>query len=177
MKKPDWKSTFELIGIAAIVASLIFVGLQLRQESAVATRESSTDFVGTSIELAQMFSDNRDIWIRGLDGEELSTEELFTFNAMVRVFFVDRVNRWSRATLGIDRLGGSPELLARYVAVYLHQYPGLRAAFESIDTKIDLMNKAVNAPTTSEFRTLVSETVREFDANPPELPEKDYIVF
>ena len=36
MKKTDWKSIAELIGIAAIVASLIFVGLQMRQSHEIA---------------------------------------------------------------------------------------------------------------------------------------------
>jgi len=36
MKKTGWKDTAELIGIAAIVASLIFVGLQMRQSQAIA---------------------------------------------------------------------------------------------------------------------------------------------
>ena len=40
MKKTDWKTTAELIGIAAIVASLVFVGLQLKlsQDIAVAAQ-------------------------------------------------------------------------------------------------------------------------------------------
>ena len=40
MKKADWKSIAELIGIGAIVASLIFVGLQLRQEQNIAIVDS-----------------------------------------------------------------------------------------------------------------------------------------
>lgn len=36
MKKTDWKETAELIGIAAIVASLVFVGLELRQSQQIA---------------------------------------------------------------------------------------------------------------------------------------------
>ena len=69
MNKTDWKDTAELVGIAAIVASLIFVGLQLRQESAIAARESSSDFVEAGIEMAQLFSDNRQVWRKALDGE------------------------------------------------------------------------------------------------------------
>lgn len=40
MKKSDWKDTAEVVGIAAIVASLVFVGLQMKQsqEIAVATQ-------------------------------------------------------------------------------------------------------------------------------------------
>ncbi len=40
MKKKDWKDTAELIGIAAIVASLIFVGLELRQSQEIALSEA-----------------------------------------------------------------------------------------------------------------------------------------
>ena len=36
MSNKDWKGTAELVGIAAIVASLIFVGLQLRQTEVIA---------------------------------------------------------------------------------------------------------------------------------------------
>jgi hypothetical protein len=36
MKKSDWKDTAELIGIAAIVASLMFVGLEMRQTQVIA---------------------------------------------------------------------------------------------------------------------------------------------
>ena len=36
MKNTDWKSIAELIGIAAIVASLIFVGLQMKQTHEIA---------------------------------------------------------------------------------------------------------------------------------------------
>ena len=39
MNKADWKDTAELIGIAAIVASLTFVGLELRQSQRIAYAE------------------------------------------------------------------------------------------------------------------------------------------
>ena len=43
--KTDWKSIAEFVGIVAIVASLIFVGLQLRQEQEVAQIESLGEYV------------------------------------------------------------------------------------------------------------------------------------
>lgn len=39
MKKNDWKSIAELVGIAAVVASLVFVGLQLEQSQEIAIAE------------------------------------------------------------------------------------------------------------------------------------------
>ena len=41
MKKSDWKDTAELIGIAAIVASLIFVGMQMKQSQDIALSQAS----------------------------------------------------------------------------------------------------------------------------------------
>ena len=40
MKSSNWKDVAELVGIAAIVASLLFVGLELRQSQAIALSEA-----------------------------------------------------------------------------------------------------------------------------------------
>ncbi len=48
MKITNWKDNAELIGIAAIVASLIFVGLELRQ-STLATRITARDLASQGI--------------------------------------------------------------------------------------------------------------------------------
>lgn len=39
MRKTDWKDIAELVGIVAIVASLVFVGIQLRQDRTLARAE------------------------------------------------------------------------------------------------------------------------------------------
>jgi hypothetical protein len=49
MASERWKGIAELIGIAAIVASLVFVGLQMKQTEDVAT----------------LISQNPDVWLRG----------------------------------------------------------------------------------------------------------------
>jgi len=176
MNSDQWKTIAEFVGISAIVASLIFVGLQLRQDSAIAARESSSDFVAAGVEMAQLFSDNRDVWRRGLDGESLADDEQITFDALVRVFFLDRRNRFARRELEIDAFG-APDIVARYTAFYLYQYPGLRQAYERQMSKIDSMNRAIDGPEASQFRLEVMRMLEQFDKNPPELPDKDYIVF
>ena len=59
MKKNDWKSVGELIGVVAIVASLIFVGLQLKQAQEIAIADQYQDRAGAAMEfhLAMMQSD------------------------------------------------------------------------------------------------------------------------
>ena len=79
MKSNDWRSVAELIGIAAVVASLIFVGLQLRQEQDIAQSQLFADWDDTRIEWSRLLSENNDVWIRGLAGSDLTTNELLVF--------------------------------------------------------------------------------------------------
>ncbi len=81
MKSVSWKDIAELLGMAAIVASLIFVGMQLRQERDIVRRESRTDFVASTVEIGRLFSDNRSVWLKGLSGDSLTEEDQVTFNA------------------------------------------------------------------------------------------------
>ena len=58
MKSPDWKSTAELIGIAAIVASLIFVGLQLKQSQDIALSQASQARTSTTVDIIVNSAEN-----------------------------------------------------------------------------------------------------------------------
>ena len=82
MKFSDWKDTAELIGIVAIVASLVFVGLQLRQSHkiALATQYQARAEATLSLHLAGIEAD----WlpVRPLrDGisEEVSARDINVF--------------------------------------------------------------------------------------------------
>jgi hypothetical protein len=50
MKKTTWRETAELIGIIAIVASLIFVGLQLRQSQEIAIADQYQSRADTAVQ-------------------------------------------------------------------------------------------------------------------------------
>jgi hypothetical protein len=69
MNKSTLKDTVELIGIAAIVASLIFVGLQLQQDRLLVRSEVgavSLEFAAT-VHLAMSDPDISDPWAKMLD--------------------------------------------------------------------------------------------------------------
>ena len=90
----------ELVGVAAIVASLVFVGFQLRQDRelmTVATFGSVTESINSLSELVQNRSE---LWVRGLDGEELTDPENAIFMSMVSAVETHYINflvRWSAA--------------------------------------------------------------------------------
>ena len=77
MRATNWKDYAELVGIAAIVASLIFVGLEMRQTRSIAlaatyqTRADSEMFLMSYIQQP----DIRRVWIKVTNDEVLSQEE------------------------------------------------------------------------------------------------------
>ena len=176
MKSLSWKDIAELLGMTAIVASLIFVGMQLSQEREIARREARTDFVTSTVEIAQLFSDNGSVWVKGLRGDSLTEHEQVTFNALVRVFYVERFNRYERRKLNINR-GSIPEEVPRFVALYMYQYPGLRQGVTAQMTKTHTMRDVVGIQQRSEFWAKIQIALDEYDESQPELPPADFIVF
>ena len=174
MKDTNWKDIAELIGIAAIVASLIFLGFQMRQDKQIAEAQILSERDDTTIDLARLINESADIWMKGLNGEVLSELEQVKFNALARAFYLDRVYRYERA----KRVGtGQPEVIASFMAFYLYQYPGLRQAFDRQQAKYQLMNRAFGFPVQTEMTREIQRILPQLDADSPTLPDKDFLTF
>ena len=152
----------ELVGIVAIVASLVFVGLQLKQASDVAQNEVSLGIYATSIEINAQMSDNADIWIRGSKGDELDETEAFIFGGLVQIqnnqaFFA----RSMRAQLGEDeRLSTEVHNFARV----LHENPGVRKAWMDWQSAYQPYRALKRVPLESEsFSDQVREALQALD--------------
>jgi hypothetical protein len=129
MKSIDWKSIAELIGISAIVVSLIFVGVQLQQDRDLAQVSSYGSVAETTNGLSELVQNNSEVWVRGLNGEDLDDAESAVFMSIIRAveqrymnFFV----RW-RASRE-EQL--DPQRHFRQFAYYIYMYPGLRKVYE-----------------------------------------------
>ncbi len=62
MKPNNRKAVAESVGVAAVVASLIFVGLQIRQEDEIATIEYASRYDEQVRELNALMMNYADIW-------------------------------------------------------------------------------------------------------------------
>lgn len=61
MRQQDWKSIAELVGMAAIVASLVFVGYQLKQDHDIANSEAFQARAFASAEHIRDFAANENV--------------------------------------------------------------------------------------------------------------------
>ena len=66
MSNRDWRATAELIGIAAIVASLIFVGLQMKQSQEIAVADQYQARADAALEFyLALMQDENSLTMRG----------------------------------------------------------------------------------------------------------------
>ena len=147
MKIQSLKEIAELVGIAAIIASLIFVGLQIRQsdqqlEQSVAVAEVELNLQIASDErdeLAVIF-EHADTWVRGNAGEELGSTEAAVYAGLVRA-------RWSSVYWRRESmltLGRGGDVAAHDFAWFLHKNPGARRAWEAIvDDEVERRNTLI----------------------------------
>lgn len=126
MKALNWKNIAELIGIAALVASLLFVGLQLQQDREIATAQLFADYDNTILEWGGLISDNSEVWIRGLKGKELDEAERASFYTLGGAFFFKEGGRFVRAR---TMASYSPSLVVNYVAQTIFKYPALESVW------------------------------------------------
>lgn len=108
------------------MASLIFVGLQIRQEHRLARAQNAADFDDTMIEYARVINANRKIWIRGLEGDELSLADQVSFEVVAFAVWQKFNALHARdCLLGVRGRDG----IARQLASELYIFPGLRHDF------------------------------------------------
>ena len=131
MKFEQFNEIAELVGTVAVVASLIFVGLQLQQtqqqlEQAedIARTEMNSSFVANMIESNNAIIQNMDIWLRGNTGKELNPAELEIYERLIlnvndaHYYGVESLERLNKQELA--------ELEVAAYAAFLHENPGAR---------------------------------------------------
>ena len=130
MKLIDWRAIAESIGILAIVASLIFVGLQLQQDRIVASSQVNMATLETIVAIDTAMSEHAGVWVKARNMQDLSETEVqivdrIVHMAMNKAFFE------ALATVRIRRGGSAVDFEkapgpVMAFAIMLHENPGAR---------------------------------------------------
>jgi len=129
MPTKDWRQIAELTGVAAIVASLVFVGLQIRQEQSIARSQVWSDRVQIRSELAALINDNYEVWIKGVKGSELTEAESTRFTAIATVYFYKESIQYLQRLNNISP--APPEKIALQLVDMLESHSGLKSAWSA----------------------------------------------
>jgi hypothetical protein len=142
MKFQNVKETAELVGVGAIVASLIFVGLQMRQTAAIARGQMYSNQLANALASYSAISDHPDIWVRGKRGDELDPAD-------AEVFYQQVLGVADQAYYEVkegDLLGfGTPERVLDIAdfAGFLYENPGARRVWKDEEQRLRKVRRLV----------------------------------
>ena len=115
----DW---LQIVGMVGIIASLVFVGLQVQQTQAIGEGESATNYFEATIAARQLLVDNTDVWVRGCAGEEMSVADEAKFAHLYRAYVQGSYFAWLGTQHNILQL--NPQDVIYPFAANIHRYPG-----------------------------------------------------
>ena len=168
IERIGWKNILEGLGVLALVASLMFVGFQLQQDRNLAAAQVIVNADAVRNELLALIVENREVWLRGLEGEELATADEIAFQAIAAAHF----HRYLGISQRFELLGVSGhERVAERYAFSIHQFPPLRQLFMQESLLLESRNQYFNRGGFS-YREQVIEHLDELDRSPPELQDK-----
>ena len=141
MKSIDWKHISELIGMAAIVASLIFLAFQIRQEEDIAISEIRFATEANAIEVRAAIIENLDVWVRGNAGSELNESERIIFN-----YLIENMNDRAYAVAGYYETMSvtAKETIVAEFAGFLKDNPGAYESWRRREQNLQLLRTAID---------------------------------
>ena len=97
MKNTRLKEIVEIVAVISIVASLIFVGLQLMLDREIASTESVAKASDGRKQMAELIADNSGIWVNGLANNLQSDTDAIVFDSIAESFRMEFFGSWFRA--------------------------------------------------------------------------------
>ena len=168
MKFTEWKEIAELIGTAALIASLIFVGMQMQQSQAIAMAESNASYIANRMEESALIIDNIEVWLRGNAGESLTDQEQEIYGQLLR-----NVNDGWYFAIEQQKLLDRDALIKLDVAAFaafLRENPGAERVWRAREDWL-ARNRAIVASgeeVTSDWVELIETGIAELDRQPPD---------
>ncbi len=158
MRSPDWKKTAELIGLFAILASLIFVAMQLQQQEKMLDLEMRNSMVATTVAVNEQIIGHADIWIRGNAGEDLNATE---FEIYRRMFISLNDNFFQTYWVFEELYPEDSEQITSHYAGFLARNPGAYDVWIDREKRLNADRTAVNPrdAMTSDWIELMEATI------------------
>jgi len=160
MKPANWKDITELVGIAAIIGSLVFVGLQMRQAQQLAQAELAVSLAGPTQEMRAIFADHSNVWRRGNAGAPLDPDESAVYEQLI-------LARWNLAfweAYSWRQLGGTQDVGAHAFAAFLWVNPGARQTWLSIIKSKESVGKKLGYWGSNKLRDVVLVDLDKLDS-------------
>ena len=158
MKSPDWKETAELIGLFAILASLIIVVMELQQQEKLLDLDMRNSMVSSTVAVNEQIIDHADIWVRGNAGEDLNATE---FEIYQRMFISFNDHSFQTYFIFQELYPDQKEQVLSQYAGFLSRNPGAYRVWIDRERQLNADRTAVNPreTITSDWIELIDRTI------------------
>ena len=158
MRSLDWKETAELIGLFAILASLIIVVMELQQQQKLLDLEMRYSMISATVAVNEQIIDHADIWVRGNAGKDLDATEFEIYQRMF-ISFNDRT--FQTYFVFQELYPEQKEQISSQYAGFLVRNPGAYKVWIDRERRLNADRTAVN-PTetiTTDWIELIETTI------------------
>lgn len=168
MKKSDWKGTAELIGIAAIVASLVFVGVQIQLDRKVASSQVNMAALEARVAVEAAIAEHADVWTKAAKREELTDSELRIVHSLIKMaesksFFESMAGGEVRGRSGSESFDETSAIISGF-STLLFDNPGVREIWLAKSTRQDAYQEILSTnPNISLFNRAVRRQLTILD--------------
>jgi len=131
------------LGVFGVIGSLVFVGLELRQDSDINQSQLLSSDQIIALEFERLVQENPIIWFKGLQGSELDENEKIIFNSMAYTQFRVQAN-FHRRRLLFGEDNDNQSLFSKPYAFFIYQNSGLRNWFDRLIEKRSQIDSAFN---------------------------------
>jgi len=131
------------LGVFGVIGSLVFVGLELRQDSDINQSQLLSSDQIIALEFERLVQENPIIWFKGLEGSELDENEKIIFNSMAYTQFRVQAN-FHRRRLLFEEDNNNQALFSKPYAFFIYQNSGLRNWFDRLIEKRSQIDSAFN---------------------------------
>ena len=170
------RELIEIAGLAAIAASLVFVGLQLRQTEDIGVAEGYAAFFSHRLEASNSIKEHVETWMKGVAGEKLNATESAIF-----AILVNQVNKSAvQGFLYTNKVAGIEEakILAQDFAVFLYLNPGVRIVWDEREDALAAIRGPITGKTEGHpWTTSVRSYLAELDRQQPQIDEQPFVAW
>ena len=160
MTNKNWKEIAELVGIAAIVASIVFLAMQIRQSQDIAVNERSYLSLESRLELNLAITDHARIWNAGNAGDDLDDVERTVYGKLIENQHWVSWSGW-RSADQYD-LNTARDLAIADFAAFLHKNPGALDTWrEYLSNREPVRHALVSSYDENQFQRAVEDKLAE----------------
>ena len=142
MRNASWKYVVEIVGIAAIVGSLIFVGFQLRQSEQIGISDAVANRNERENALRMQIIENAAVWHKACIGELLEPDERHVAATIFDTYSDNLLSAWITSRGGLLTSDLIQRRILNRAALQLWAFPGLEKLRQARTDITELMGNS-----------------------------------